>query len=63
MGKYPGMMGGGTSEMLDESNKGFMMLKKMGWKEGVGLGRYEQGVVEPVRGIRKECFGEENQYV
>lgn len=31
-----------------ESNKGFQMLKKMGWKEGQALGATESGMLEPV---------------
>ncbi|KAK9826875.1 hypothetical protein WJX81_002576 [Elliptochloris bilobata] len=35
---------------VPESNKGFQMLRAMGWQEGRGLGRNEDGVREPVRG-------------
>lgn len=28
---------------LDASNRGFRMLQKMGWKQGAGLGKHEQG--------------------
>ncbi|KAK9837958.1 hypothetical protein WJX74_008535 [Apatococcus lobatus] len=34
---------------LAEDNVGFKMLQRMGWK-GKGLGRAEQGLVEPVKG-------------
>ncbi|VBB28405.1 unnamed protein product [Acanthocheilonema viteae] len=37
-----------SSTMLNESNKGFDMLKRMGWKQGTGLGRREDGIIEPV---------------
>lgn len=37
-----------SSKVLNESNRGFDMLKRMGWKQGTGLGRREDGIVEPV---------------
>eukprot|EP00775_Hariotina_reticulata_P010839 gene10839-10995_t len=37
-----------TSTAIDESNKGFKLLQKMGWSKGKGLGKQETGVVEPV---------------
>ena len=33
---------------IAETNKGHKLLAKMGWKEGQGLGRDEQGLSEPV---------------
>ena len=33
---------------LNAENVGFKMLQKFGWKEGQGLGKSNQGVVEPV---------------
>ena len=33
---------------LDDSNKGFKMLQKMGWAEGSGLGANQQGITKPV---------------
>uniref|UniRef100_G3MRU7 G-patch domain-containing protein n=1 Tax=Amblyomma maculatum TaxID=34609 RepID=G3MRU7_AMBMU len=34
---------------LAQDNIGFKLLNKMGWKEGVGLGKHEQGATEPVK--------------
>lgn len=34
---------------LDETNKGHMLLKKMGWG-GAGLGADEQGIQDPISG-------------
>ncbi|KAI4385802.1 hypothetical protein MLD38_003795 [Melastoma candidum] len=36
------------SGAIDSSNIGYKLLKKHGWKEGTGLGIYEQGILEPV---------------
>ncbi|KAI9208204.1 uncharacterized protein BJ171DRAFT_490632 [Polychytrium aggregatum] len=33
---------------IEATNLGFRMLSKMGWKAGTGLGKYEQGRVDPV---------------
>ena len=33
---------------LDESNLGFQMLQKAGWKQGEGLGAQQAGIVAPV---------------
>ncbi|XP_078444997.1 D111/G-patch domain-containing protein [Wolffia australiana] len=42
---------------LTSSNVGFRLLQKMGWK-GKGLGKDEQGIVEPIRaGIRDPKLG------
>ncbi|VDM96711.1 unnamed protein product [Thelazia callipaeda] len=35
-------------KVLDESNRGFNLLQRMGWKQGSGLGRREDGITEPV---------------
>lgn len=43
--------------MLTSSNVGFRLLQKMGWK-GKGLGKDEQGIVEPIKsGIRDPKLG------
>ncbi|CAM8963061.1 unnamed protein product [Rhodiola kirilowii] len=51
---------------LASSNVGYKLLQKMGWK-GKGLGKDEQGIVEPIRsGIRDPKLGigkqEEDEY-
>lgn len=33
---------------MPQTNKGYQMLKKMGWKEGQMLGTTDSGLVEPV---------------
>ncbi|KAL1420887.1 hypothetical protein MTO96_004264 [Rhipicephalus appendiculatus] len=33
---------------LHEDNVGFKLLQKMGWKEGAGLGKQQQGATEPI---------------
>lgn len=33
---------------IGESNVGHKMLQKMGWKQGQGLGKKEEGITEPV---------------
>eukprot|EP00884_Botryococcus_braunii_P020422 jgi/Botrbrau1/7063/Bobra.0165s0086.1 len=35
---------------ISSDNVGFRMLQRMGWSEGKGLGRKEDGILEPVRG-------------
>ncbi|EJW80959.1 hypothetical protein WUBG_08133 [Wuchereria bancrofti] len=37
-----------STKVLNESNRGFSMLQRMGWKQGTGLGRKEDGITEPV---------------
>ncbi|GMS96277.1 hypothetical protein PENTCL1PPCAC_18452, partial [Pristionchus entomophagus] len=37
-----------AKKALSSENKGFKMLKLMGWKEGDGLGRKNEGIIEPV---------------
>lgn len=38
-----------TAPPLQDSNKGYAMLQKMGWREGQGLGATEEGRTQPVR--------------
>lgn len=53
------------NEALPESNKGFAMLAKMGFKKGMGLGKDESGRKEPVpiqfRGVSRNGLGKEEQ--
>lgn len=39
---------------LDETSIGAKLLKKMGWKEGTGLGKDLHGIVEPVKATTTE---------
>ncbi len=34
---------------IPESNVGYRLLQKLGWRPGGGLGREQQGRVDPVR--------------
>jgi hypothetical protein len=48
LGWYPGgddTAVASASTALDESNKGFQLLAKMGWSRGRGLGRNEDGAL------------------
>lgn len=43
---------------MERSNKGFKMLQGMGWREGEGLGRSNQGGTQPVPvQVCKHCTG------
>lgn len=37
---------------LDDSNIGNRLLKSMGWKEGQGVGKHGQGIVDPIQAER-----------
>ncbi|CAH0473490.1 unnamed protein product [Peronospora belbahrii] len=39
----------GTEHALDASNRGYRLLQQMGWRTGSGLGKHEQGIIEPVK--------------
>jgi len=39
----------GLNEPLPESNKGFKILEKMGYKPGMGLGREGKGMISPIQ--------------
>jgi splicing factor 4 len=50
-----GLKEGHTPDMSDyrdfkiqAENIGYRLLEKLGWKEGQGLGKHAQGVVDPV---------------
>ncbi|KAG2497743.1 hypothetical protein HYH03_004476 [Edaphochlamys debaryana] len=43
---YTGM--DGTRVPIPPENVGYKLLQKLGWKEGKGLGRQENGIVEPI---------------
>lgn len=53
------------NQAIDESNKGFEMLSRMGFKKGMGLGKQNQGRVEPIpldlKTGRKGLGTEENE--
>lgn len=37
-----------VEEFIPENNIGFKLLKNMGWQQGKGLGKLEDGIIEPV---------------
>jgi len=38
----------GLAKQIEPTNKGFLLLQKMGYKTGKGLGKQESGIVEPL---------------
>ena len=48
-----------TKHKLTEDNKGFALLKKLGWSEGTGLGKERTGIVSfIVESYLKDFSGE-----
>jgi Pin2-interacting protein X1 len=41
----------------DKSKFGFKMLEKMGWSEGKGLGKHEDGAVSHIKTSQKDALG------
>lgn len=39
---------------IPESNRGYQLLRSMGWKENTGLGIYEDGRIEPIATVLKQ---------
>lgn len=37
------------NQSLDIKNKGFKLLQNMGWNEGEGIGKNQQGIQKPVK--------------
>lgn len=53
-----GSVVGVGADPLDDSNIGMQMLKKLGWKEGDGLGGSQSGIKDPVTAVvRKKRSG------
>lgn len=50
--------GASVKKALASTNKGHQLLSKMGWSEGKGLGKSDQGIVEPIQvGVRSANAG------
>jgi hypothetical protein len=48
---------------INENNIGFKLLKNMGWVEGKGLGKQENGIVEPVIFIASFMINKRNKII
>lgn len=44
---------GATAPMLEDGNKGRVMLMKMGWSAGIGLGARNDGMLTPYSQVIK----------
>jgi hypothetical protein len=38
-----------TYEKLDEKNRGYKLMRTMGWNENKGLGKRNQGIISPIK--------------
>ena len=47
----------GEQEPLLEDSVGFKMLEKMGWKNGSGLGKMKNGIIDPISACNETVYG------